>query len=292
MTCIKSLPQLPKSKVSLNGPGTFQPTREKKLKALQYYLALLKYLLPTDKTLHSSRLWYDNLVTDNIFVDISDTGKVVAIIDWQSVGMAPLFHCCHQPFFMGPLAPPLLGLEQPSMPDDFAALDLAEQELVKENYSAISLSKAYSDLLYMSDPHLRSTLELQETPGFDVLLSARNLLTYDEAKFLKLILELERDWDELPGVRALGGAQFPLHFSTEEREEIINDAAGSEVGIVMMQGVAKAMDELFPESQDMTKERYEEAKARLRIMKKGIIDGMSSNDAERAAWEENWPFVD
>lgn len=38
IACINSLPQLPKSPIALFGPGTYQPTREKKLRAANCYL--------------------------------------------------------------------------------------------------------------------------------------------------------------------------------------------------------------------------------------------------------------
>ena len=49
----KSLPLPAISLASLFGPGTYQPTKETKLRALECYLSLIKYLLPTDRTLQS-----------------------------------------------------------------------------------------------------------------------------------------------------------------------------------------------------------------------------------------------
>ena len=48
IACVQSLPRLPRSPVTLCGPGIYRPTREKKLKAIQCYLTMIKYLLLTN----------------------------------------------------------------------------------------------------------------------------------------------------------------------------------------------------------------------------------------------------
>ncbi|XPS68903.1 hypothetical protein M3J09_001183 [Ascochyta lentis] len=49
IACVSQLPELPKSPITLCGPGTYQPTRAKKLKALRYYLDIIKFFLPKDE---------------------------------------------------------------------------------------------------------------------------------------------------------------------------------------------------------------------------------------------------
>ncbi|KAG6310364.1 hypothetical protein E4U44_005606 [Claviceps purpurea] len=49
IACIQQISELPPSDLTLRGPGLYQPTREKKIAALECYLKLLKYLLPTDQ---------------------------------------------------------------------------------------------------------------------------------------------------------------------------------------------------------------------------------------------------
>ena len=48
---VQSLSHLPISPAILFGPGTYQPTRQKKLKALGWYLKICRYLLPTDESI-------------------------------------------------------------------------------------------------------------------------------------------------------------------------------------------------------------------------------------------------
>ena len=90
IACVGSLSQLPRSPLTLCGPGTYQPTREKKMKALHCYLAMVKYLLPTDQLIQSSFLGHDDLHVENILVNPEHPTEVTGIIDWQSTEW-PLF---------------------------------------------------------------------------------------------------------------------------------------------------------------------------------------------------------
>ncbi|KAL3455672.1 hypothetical protein BJX64DRAFT_297366 [Aspergillus heterothallicus] len=73
IACVQQINQLPRSPLSLYGPATYVPPRSKKIAALQNYLRLVKYLLPTD----------------NIFVDAERPSEVLGIIDWQSSEILP-----------------------------------------------------------------------------------------------------------------------------------------------------------------------------------------------------------
>ena len=77
---VSSLP-LPKSLTGLYGPGTYIPSREKKLEAANWYLKIVKYLLPMDETLTKSHLHHSDLHAGNIIVDHRDHPKFKGIID-------------------------------------------------------------------------------------------------------------------------------------------------------------------------------------------------------------------
>ncbi|KAL4937811.1 hypothetical protein BDV06DRAFT_215601 [Aspergillus oleicola] len=55
IACVQNIAQLPRSPLSLYGPGTYSPSRSKKVAALQNYLRLVKYL-PTDPAITSAFL--------------------------------------------------------------------------------------------------------------------------------------------------------------------------------------------------------------------------------------------
>ena len=290
--CVKSLPRLPKSPITLCGPGTYQPTREKKLKALHCYLAMIKYLLPTDQSITSSCLWHSDLHIENIFVDPINPTKVVGIIDWQSTELAPLFNHARQPYFLDYDGPPVRGLERPHLPEHMAQLDPAAQKKAKALYLNMSLSALYKSLVHKQNPRLYRAMDFQETPSFDLLLLARNLVVDGEATYLAHVVELEKTWAELPGVRAHGGTPYPFHFSHEERAEIEAGVNGAMRGMEAMRGVQESLGDLFPERGIVPVEQYDEAKDALRQVKEQVIEVFAHDEHERRVWREAWPFDD
>ncbi|KAG6152029.1 hypothetical protein E4U51_000513 [Claviceps purpurea] len=100
IACVQHHSHLQPSSLTLRGPGLYQPTREKKLAALQSYLKLLKYVLPANRSLGSSHLWHEALHAGNIFVDPDNPSRIVGIIDWQSTESSPLYFQARQPLFL------------------------------------------------------------------------------------------------------------------------------------------------------------------------------------------------
>jgi hypothetical protein len=70
-------------------------------------------------------------------------------------------------------------------------------------------------------------MDFQERPSFDLLLVARNLLVDGEATYLAQVVELEKTWAELPGVRAHARIPYPFHFFNEDKGEIEADVNGA-----------------------------------------------------------------
>lgn len=138
--------------MTLCGPGTDQPTREKKLKALECYLEMIKYLLPADSSIQSSCLWHDDLHVENIFVDPQNPTEVIGITDWQSAELAPLFEHARQPYFLDDDGPPTFGLERPRLPENLAQLDPAAQKEAKALFLKLSLSALYKAVLHRQNP--------------------------------------------------------------------------------------------------------------------------------------------
>lgn len=91
IACIQNMAQLPRSSLSLYGPGTYSPSRSKKITALENHLRLVKFLLPVDKSISSAFLWHPDLHAENIFVHPERPSRVLGIIDWQSSELLPLF---------------------------------------------------------------------------------------------------------------------------------------------------------------------------------------------------------
>ncbi|EEH07563.1 phosphotransferase enzyme family protein [Histoplasma capsulatum G186AR] len=292
ITCVKALPNLPKSPIALYGPGTYRPTRARKLKALELYLTMIKYLCPVDRSITSSCLWHDDLHGENIFVDPKSPTEIVGIIDWQSTELAPLFHHARQPHLLDYDGPQLHGLERPKLPEDLLKLNIEAQKEAKALYNKQALSSLYRTFVYKRNPRLHRVLEYRESPNFDLLLLARNLLIDGEAIYLARIVELEGTWADPPGVvtSERKDCPYPFYFSDEEKAEIKRDMNGSLLGMQAMQCIKDSLGDLFPEQGIVRPEQYEEAKDALCQAKEFIIREFARNKNEEKAWEEEWPF--
>lgn len=170
---MKEIHRLPKSPITLRGPGTYMASRERKLKALQSYLTIAKYLLPVDRPIASSCLWHPDLHQENIFVNPENPSEIVAIIDWQSAELAPLFNQFRQPYFLEYEGEPTQGLERPELPENYDQLDDASQKKAMSMYLSQTLSTMYRLLLRSESPLLYLTWEYQQTESFDLLLVAQ-----------------------------------------------------------------------------------------------------------------------
>ena len=293
ITCVKRIPRLPKSPITLRGPGTYMTSREKKLKALQSYLAIAKSLLPVDRSIASSCLWHPDLHQENIFVNPENPSEIVAIIDWQSTELAPLFNQLRQPYFLDYEGPPTQGLERPELPGNYDQLDDASQKKAMSLYLSQMLSTMYRILLHNDVPLLYRAWEYQQTASFELLLIAQRLLIDGEAQYLASILKLENAWLDLPGVVAQGSPPYPFRFSSTERTEIEADAKGAAEGMNLMRSVRDSIGrDLFPERGVVRVDHYDEAKNALQQVKDQVLDLYAHDENERKLWEEDWPFDD
>ncbi|KAL8787607.1 MAG: hypothetical protein Q9195_007695 [Heterodermia aff. obscurata] len=291
VTCVQSLPRLPKSPVTLFGPGTYQPTRQKKLKALQWYLKVCKYLLPTDESIQSPCLWHGDLHDENIFVNPDKPTEVVGITDWQSTELKPLFEHARLPYLMKYDGPPTRGLERPSLPHDLAELDIEDQKKANTLYLNQALSALYKTLVHKHIPQLYRALAFRETPSFNFLQLAPHLLVDGEATYLAQMMELRETWKELPGVRSLEAPQvFPFQISAQEKAEIDADAKGALLGMQTMTGIRDSLGELFPAQGVVRHDQHDEARDALRQMKEQVIQMYATNESDRDIWRNNWPF--
>ena len=290
-TCVQSLPRLPISSATLFGPGTYQPTRQKKLKALQWYLDICKYLLPSDGSIQSPCLWHGDLHADNIFVNPDNPTEIVGIIDWQSTELTPLFMRARQPHFLDYDGPPMIGLERPSLPHNLAELDTAAQTEANKLYLNQALSALYKAPVHLQIPRPYRAMTFRETSSFDLLLLAPHLLVDGEATYLAQVVELEKTWSQLPGVSTLETLpSFPINISSEERAEIQADAEGANKGMQTLQGSQDSLRELFPANRMIPNDQYDEARDALRQMKEQVIEKYSKSESDREIWRSNWPF--
>ncbi|GIK01425.1 hypothetical protein Aspvir_005461 [Aspergillus viridinutans] len=292
IACVQNMAQLPRSPLSLHGPGTYRPSRPKKIAALKNYLRLVKFLLPTDKSISSAFLWHPDLHAENIFVHPERPSEVLGIIDWQSSELLPLFDHARQPYFLDYDGPPSTGLDAPAFPENFNELDPAEQARAQSLYLKMSLSALYRKLTYNNNITLFRAMEFRETTSFDMMLFAQNLLIDGEALYQSRCLELEEEWSSLPGVQASGNPPFPLQFSVDEADSINEDASGAIRAMELMRSLRESLGELWPDKGVVRPEQYDDAKRLLQQAKTELIDQLASSEEERIAWQESWPFDD
>jgi hypothetical protein len=201
---------LPESPITLCGPGTYQPTRAKKLKALRCYLNLIRYLLPADKKISSTHLWYDGLHVADIFVDPAEHTKVVGLIDWQSTEISPLYFHARHPYMIDYVGPPINGLERPQAREDLDKLGPSERDRAYALYLQQSLCSLYNTFTHRQNPQLYDALQFQHTQKYSLLVLARNLLIDGEASYLAQVAELESIWNEFSGEES---STCPFTFS-------------------------------------------------------------------------------
>lgn len=151
---MQNMATLPPSFLSLYGPGTYRRSRSKKVAALQNYLRLVKYLLPTDKSITSAFLWHPDLHAENIFVHPERPAEVLGIIDWLSSEILPLFDHARQPYFLDYDGPPSTDLEPPAFPENFDKLDPAASAEAQDLYLQMSLAALYRRFTYNNNETL------------------------------------------------------------------------------------------------------------------------------------------
>lgn len=282
-TCVKELPQLPPPQITLCGPGTYQSTREKKIQALDYYLQLSKHIAPSDPTIRKPSAWHGDLHLENIFVDPAEPTKVTSIIDWQSTEVAPLFVQARQPYILDYEGPQAIGLDRPCLPANFAELSPEAQKTANRVLLGQALCVAYKRWTQSRAPDIWNCFEFQETPAFQLLQLAQFLLVDGEAFYTARIIEHLRSSDN---VLKGSGLSIPEHVMARAEAE----TEGAIRGVEAMTMIQDTIGDLFPERGCVRSEQYDEAKDALRQCKEQIIDMFASTEAERAAWEESWPF--
>ncbi|RAQ44152.1 hypothetical protein AFGD_012537 [Aspergillus flavus] len=292
IACVQKIGQLPRSPLSLYGPGTYSPSRSKKIAALQNYLRVVKFLLPLDNSISSAVLWHPDLHTENIFVHPDRPSEIMGIIDWQSSELLPLFDQARQPYFLDYDGPALTTLEPPPFPDNFDQLDPAEQARAQALYLKMSLSALYRRFTYVNNEKLFRAMKFRETQSFDMMLFAQNILVDGEALYQSRMLELEKEWSGLPGVCATGSPPIPFQFSAEEANSIEEDASGAIRAMELMRDLRQSVGERWPEKGIVPPDQYDQVKAHLEQAKAEMIARLAHSEAERIAWEEAWPYRD
>lgn len=295
--CIRNMRELPKSPITLCGPGTYIPSREKKVAAVNDYLAILHYLLPTDPSISSPYLWHSDLHADSIFVREDDPTEITGIIDWQSAEILPLFDHARQPYFLDYDGPKVTSLGPPEFPqsDEFDRLSPAEKSKAQALYFKMSLSALYRTLTHGTNEILYKAMEFRETTGFRMMVLAQNLLVDGEALYRSRIVDLQTNWGDLPGAvqaQQNGTPPFPLRLSGGDIESISEDVAGTVRGMQLMEQVKEKVGANWSDQAIVQHGQYLETKCALSEAKSDIIKQFATCSEDEAIWKKSWPFDD
>lgn len=294
-TCIRQSEKLPKSPATLCGPGTYEPTREKKLRALEHHLIVLKYLLPIDENVSRAHIWHTDLHAENIFVDPDNPTCITGIIDWQSTEVAPLFTIADQPPLLNHAGASLAWPARPRLPDSLRNMQPAEQQAARVLYYHQALEAMYKTIVHKQATILHHAMQFRGTSSCELLIAPDMLLVDGEAQYMAQILDLEQVWHQLPRVAAMKnrtGSGFPFKFTESERADIENDVKGAIEGVRAMQSLYSSMGDLWPEKGLVRHDQYEAARNALEQLKEQVIARYARNEQEERIWRENWPFDD
>lgn len=290
IACVQNMAQLPHSPLSLYGPGTYSPSRSKKIAALRNYLRVVKYLLPLDKSISSAFLWHPDLHGENIFVHPERPSEVLGIIDWQSSEILPLFDHARQPYFLDYDGPTMVGLDPPTFPENFDQLDPAEQAAAQSLYLKMSLSALYRRFTCANNERLFKAMEFRQTPSFEMMLFAQNILVDGEALYQSRMLELEKEWSSLPGVQATGNPPLPFHFSAGEANSIEEDVSDALKAMALMRSLRQSLGDLWPEKGVVSPDQYDQVKTLLDQAKAELVGPLAHSEKDKIAWEKSWPY--
>lgn len=133
----------------LTGPGIYQPSRTKKLGALNMYQQRLGNILSAkandteSQNMLPSWLWHNDLHGENISVNSNYHTQITAIIDWRSTQVFPLFDHHMDPVFLDYQGPDIgENLEQPA-PFDAFGMSESEEEAAFERHVTPVLMTAW-----------------------------------------------------------------------------------------------------------------------------------------------------
>lgn len=198
--CIQRSAKFPRPEGIFGGPRSYEPTADAKLAVLDNFEKVAPYLLPKDTSVNIPVLWHSDLHHDNIFVDSADPSKVLSIIDWQSVYIAPLFQQATTPAFLDFDGPKQTeGLSVPSLPNNFGELSLVEKERAKTLLAQQSLYKLYEIQSARQNPPVFKALRNASTLGSQIISLVSQVFNDGESIVNGQLIQVAREWDQIVG---------------------------------------------------------------------------------------------
>lgn len=274
----------------LSGPGLYQPTQAKKLWALNAYLQLLEYLLPTDSDpdMLPGHLWHDDLHDKNIFVDAADPTQITAVIDFQSSQIIPLFDHNLDPSFLDYHGLDVGdNLERPLCPET-EGLTRDEKATVMREFMSHTFIVVWRLLNRSKSPVLNRTQAFGVSTAGNMLSIARRIYQIGEAHFAACLLDMRDAWVEA-GVTD----KFPIVLTPAQEEEIKRDANAADEGMQLILRLRDKLGMAWPYKGLAEHCQYDEVKELLRAARDEITKELTGDDKELGKeFLKRWPFDD
>ncbi|KAL4887589.1 hypothetical protein BJY04DRAFT_212619 [Aspergillus karnatakaensis] len=275
------------------GPRQYQPSLSKKLSALENYLKVAPYVLPESKATHASVLWHGDLHSQNIFVDPQDPGRIVGVIDWQSVSAHPLFMQIGRPAFLDYNGPVPEDLGKIPLPPNFHSMNPYEQRKAKALHRAQTLHNLYLVRCLQVNETVFQAIQSQKTLRHQVSV-VPGLVSMDYEPLLNSLLgDVEKDWANISGVGADSSSSripFPLQLSDDETRQQERDCELWAQGVGLMDAFVDDTGCFKHWDGRVSSADYEESKRELGEGVGRFLEREARNE-ERMEWLKALPFV-
>lgn len=260
---------------------------------LNEYLKVASYLLPADRSVLPGCLWHNDLHGDNIFVNPEKPSEITCLIDWQSAHVAPLLIHASHPSFLDFEGPKPEGTAVPSLADDFDNMNEVQQKRAKSLLCQQSLFKAYEVLSLQRNKKVYDALRHQKGLGYQVIALAGNLLQDGEPLVKGQLMQIQREWQKLPKVRAQPYPACPLDFTPQDLLAQQKEEADWMQGLDLMTQVLEAVGTVDKGWHGWVKiEDYAHYREILDDVREQFLDQLLEGEEERSKWLSIWPFND
>ena len=278
------------------GPGGYQPSHKAKLSVLQEFLKIHRQIIPHSKGITGGIIWYNDLHTDNIFVDPDNPSQITSIIDWQAMSIYPMFLAAHHPSLIDYDGPKLDGFVQPTLPENFDSLDPEARKAAKDLYSAQLFWLSYEIEVQRAIPELLRAFRYRDTLPGHILGMIGSIYDDGEPYMQTLLADLSEGntWKQVVGANEAGqlNVPCPLQYS---KEEISHQQVEYSKWQKDVDRKARVIDEVgaYPGwNGAVSPLEYDEVARRLNAAKQNFLLRESANEEEKALWEKVWPFQD
>lgn len=256
-------------------------------------MKVANYLLPANRSILPACLWHNDLHSDNIF-NPEKPSEITCLIDWQSTHVKPLLLQAGHPAFLDFEGPKPEGLVIPSLPEDFNDMNEVQQERAKFLLSQQRLFKAYEILSLQKNEKVYHALRYQKTLGFQIITLAGNLLQDGELLVKGQLMQFQREWQNVPAVRARASCPTcPLVFTSEDVLAQETETSKWMQGLELMDQVLELIGTVDKGWHGFVKtEEYALFKEKLDNVREEFLDDLSESEEDRPKWLSAWPFKD